>query len=685
MMTNEQDLATRFRALGQGGREPISLTVKEMVFSSEAGAMPRMWLPPIQRSLVWDNQRIIQFWDSLFRGYPIGTMLVHPPQPHEAMAVGSHMLEAPAEGDLALFDGQQRLHALRLGFGLVKDPIRKLWINLAEVKEWPDDGGADRELCLPLRISGPGQPFGYDAAKPNAKYGAEKQRQMPGRNRKEAWESDTLAELIDATSPVPLAWFFTKGGEQRLADPSYDGRAVAIVRKMTETLRDLRILLVPVPGKIVSHPQDYRRFFERIGRGGVSLSDKELAYSIIKQRLPHIRAQMEEIRGVGRIADEVDLVLGCFRIARTLEGRDDRETWRRTSYPRAEDLKGFNPAAVEGPEPLFMRFLPGGANGGLLKDLFEELVSDLCDKRNDGLPRLLLPHISGELWHVLLLLRHVERGASSVTVGIPQQLSTFVLWWLLFVENEQKAAQEVFERARQKRPLDLPALVRSITDSKQAARPVLSEAEHTAILASIVEDADLLAWDKRFGEHGHLRHWADDRRIRHRALIWLHRDELFGWSETKDFDPTSDNEDDLPIEFDHLIPQSRWAFHWSDNKVADKALNGFRHGRWHCGNTIGNFRILTSSENARRGDARLTAGDVESLKLTPNGETWIALSGRAKDGAWAAADIRAFQFVTHRRTFQLYAQLLEDSGIADLARRAAESPATIAADEPEPQ
>lgn len=685
MISNMQDLGTRFRAVGQAGGEPIALTVEDLVFSSEDGARPRLWLPPIQRSLVWDNQRIIQFWDSLFRGYPIGMMLVHPPQPHEALEVGNHRLNAPKEGDLALFDGQQRLHALRLGYGLVDDPVRKLWIDLGQVNEWVGNGKVDRELCLPLRISGPGQPFGYDAAKPNSKYGADKQRQVPNEvrpHRAKVWRAELGPHLIDADMPVPLEWFFTVDGEKRLRDERYPTDSIATVRKMTDSLRQSQLLFVPVPSQIVSKPQDYQRFFERIGRGGVSLSDKELAYSIIKQRLPHVRAHMEGIEGVGRIADEVDLVLGCFRIARTLEDKDDRDTWRRTNYPRAEDLKQFSSAATDGATTLFKRFLPLEYDAGLLKILFETLSSDLCGKTNDGLPRLLLPHINGELWHVLLLLRYVENVARPSMVAGPHKLSTFVLWWLLFVVNEEKAAQEVFARARQKLPLELPALVRAITDKEKTAHPVLSEVEHLAALAEIKPNADLLAWDKRFGNHEHLRRWADDRRIRQRALIWLQRGELAEWGETKDFDPASDNEDDLPIEFDHLIPQSKWAFHWSDSRVDQKQLNGFRHGRWHCGNAIGNFRILTSSQNASRGDAPLTCADIEELRLDLHPEAWIALSSRTNDGIWSLEDIRAFQFLTHRRTLQLYARLLKESGISALFRAADTSTAAVSTDGP---
>lgn len=681
-----EDLEARFKAFADA--TPLAVSVEELVRASEEGAVPRIWLPAIQRSLVWDNQRIIHFWDSLFRGYPVGTLMAHRPLQQDAvLGVASHEIGEPSDNDLSLFDGQQRLHALRLGFGEVEAPRRRLWVDVAKV-EVPEDlrkaGNASggEELCLPLRISGPGQPFGYQMSKPNEKYGADMLRAFlkrhPGFDRAAAWAAKDDIALIAAEKPVPLAWLLAPDAEARLSGVESRSSVIEYLLDRARQVKQAALLLMPVPTSICSNPDDYRRFFERLGRGGVSLSDKELAYSIIKQRLPHVRAQMESIGGVGRIADEVDLVLGCFRIARTLSARVVDDGWRHTNYPRAEDLAGFDWEGKDGAAALFTEFLPKNIAGGRLRALFEGLRAELCAGIG-FLPPMLLTHISGELWHVLLLLRHIGGKAGP---GNPR-LSSFVLWWLLFVDNEQRAARRIFAAAREGQPLDLSALVRAITADGEAARPVLSRAECAGVLASIAPDTDLLAWDKRFGDRDHLRHWADDRRIRHRALMWLQRDQLAQWPETIGFDPTSDNEDDMPIEFDHLIPQARWAFHWSDSRVEGKELVGFRQGRWHCGNAIGNFRILTSSRNAARGDAQLNDVDVAQPDLSDDGALWIALSAPDRV-TWSAGDIRAFQFVTQRRTLRLYARLVEESGIAALALDAGATPAAVPADEPRP-
>jgi hypothetical protein len=40
----------------------------------------KLLLPPIQRSLVWSNTQIVNYWDSLLRGYPSGMIMVHRPK-----------------------------------------------------------------------------------------------------------------------------------------------------------------------------------------------------------------------------------------------------------------------------------------------------------------------------------------------------------------------------------------------------------------------------------------------------------------------------------------------------------------------------------------------------------------------------------------------------------------------------
>jgi uncharacterized protein with ParB-like and HNH nuclease domain len=57
-------------------------------------------LPPLQRGFVWKVNQIETLWDSLLRGFPIGSFL----------------LSQTEDGKLFLLDGQQRATSIALGF-----------------------------------------------------------------------------------------------------------------------------------------------------------------------------------------------------------------------------------------------------------------------------------------------------------------------------------------------------------------------------------------------------------------------------------------------------------------------------------------------------------------------------------------------------------------------------------------
>lgn len=52
-------------------------TITDLAAWRQAEEGSRLLLPPIQRSVVWSNEQVINYRDSLLRGYPAGMMMVH--------------------------------------------------------------------------------------------------------------------------------------------------------------------------------------------------------------------------------------------------------------------------------------------------------------------------------------------------------------------------------------------------------------------------------------------------------------------------------------------------------------------------------------------------------------------------------------------------------------------------------
>lgn len=132
--SQDRELNKKLDGLTEGG--PIALSIGELARwrRRDKGSHPRLWLPPIQRSLVWTNEQIVRYWDSLLRGYPAGLMMVHKVDKVQAQGydVDGNLREA-APDSYQLFDGQQRMAAILLGMdeGPLKNHLR-LWVDLGQ-------------------------------------------------------------------------------------------------------------------------------------------------------------------------------------------------------------------------------------------------------------------------------------------------------------------------------------------------------------------------------------------------------------------------------------------------------------------------------------------------------------------------------------------------------------------------
>lgn len=144
-------------------------------------------LPDIQRELVWEPRQIESLWDSLLRGYPIGSFLFWRIPQESSTSVrlydfitdfdtrNRHNLEVQLPGGstpTVVLDGQQRLSAIRIGLcGTYREkvprlhrtnpeafPIKRLYLRLDEPTIDPDDelfddGGYEVRFLTDARLN----------------------------------------------------------------------------------------------------------------------------------------------------------------------------------------------------------------------------------------------------------------------------------------------------------------------------------------------------------------------------------------------------------------------------------------------------------------------------------------------------------------------------------------------------
>jgi len=129
---------------------------------AEPEGMPIIAMPPVQRTSVWRPKQVLDLWDSLMHGLPIGTFYLVEQRAGARKLV--RLCGAENSGtrsrtqdftraSFELLDGQQRVRALLAGARGPAEGNLCLWVDL----------GAESAKQAPcLRVTSKAQPFGYD-------------------------------------------------------------------------------------------------------------------------------------------------------------------------------------------------------------------------------------------------------------------------------------------------------------------------------------------------------------------------------------------------------------------------------------------------------------------------------------------------------------------------------------------
>jgi hypothetical protein len=119
----------------------------------------RLRTPRFQRSLVWDDGNITDLFDSIWKGYPVGTLLLwQQPQGKSRIEFGSVSVDAAATDDaFVVVDGQQRLTTLVAALppnpSSPRDPRFEVWFDLRTRRFSHAGRRVVPEFWLPVRVT----------------------------------------------------------------------------------------------------------------------------------------------------------------------------------------------------------------------------------------------------------------------------------------------------------------------------------------------------------------------------------------------------------------------------------------------------------------------------------------------------------------------------------------------------
>jgi hypothetical protein len=252
-----------------------SLKVEDLISAAEEG---RLRVPAFQRPLRWSSKNVIELFDSIVRGFPIGSLLLWSKElPQGVQRFGPVEVQAPAQREgLLLVDGQQRVTAL---FAALRHPT-------------PNPCGGVYSVWVNLRS------YTFDVVR---------------------------------TAPTDLAWLPLNviGDRKRLHQWSRTFQAGAETEELISRAFDLEKTLMnySVPAYVVvdATPEVLKLIFSRVNDAGVALKDSEVFSALFDaeedQPLARLAAELHQNTGFGRLSE--DWLLRCVRAVHDPNPRHD--------------------------------------------------------------------------------------------------------------------------------------------------------------------------------------------------------------------------------------------------------------------------------------------------------------------------------------------------------------------------
>jgi hypothetical protein len=604
-------------------------------------------LPMIQRGSVWKPNQIIELWDSLMQGMPIGSMMASELQPGTRVRrLGRNKSEdIPCGGGLGLIDGQQRTLAMLVAWQLPIDITmdRRIWVDFGD----PPPAGQ----LLRLRVTTENQPFGFRRNEPSTKlslgdrHKAKEQFEITHSKRGEYPPVATLANSTPwgAKCTLDLKWLIEVWRKHddpeawretvlKILEKTQNGRDAlpADLYRQVEILKDAlaRLVTMQVPvirvherffkvEEIQDNDPPLALLFKRIGTGGTLLSDADYVYSIIKHLRPETYDLVESLNGYPNIASlltATDLVMSAVRLAAIdWNSMPDWESPSKQNFHRLLQSGDFLNQRL-------MQLIAGNDNKvSLIGRYFSEIQKVIeyrpIDRTDIGIPRHLLPHLGRPLVQVLLRIAQIGYLADCSNSERRNDILRLVLFWLICVNDHRKASEISYKLMK-----NADAALLNGTQLGQKIHDELIERgvalalftpskirERNGLVFSPSETPRLRG-ESRFMP---MKNDDDDQKLchfyrrwwrpwthQHPILLWLQRDMVAAIPG----DPMFGREEDTPYDYDHILPSSNWGNWRGLHNSKDRLLDFSEREYWVLGNGIGNVRVWDSSKNRSDGD-----------------------------------------------------------------------------------
>ncbi|MCK5536134.1 MAG: DUF262 domain-containing protein [Bacteroidales bacterium] len=285
-------------------------------------------LPSLQRGAVWKANQVELLWDSLMRGFPIGSLVISEKiQGQKTKNLKSSTKKSTDNVNYHLLDGQQRATTISLGFldpfEVQENHFSYLWIDLAyDRKKYKN---STRKFLF--RLLTPAHPWGYQRNDNASRLETHKIRKhLLSFSPEESKPIPYNSFPYESEEPIPFCWLYDEYDEN-INEEEYwekiDAKIMSRLNKLPsieykkykenieykriifmaiQQLFNTKIPLLEVPKSSFttqdnqSDVSDIEHLFQRLNQQGTKLEGLELSYSMIKAYWSGIENSFEKIR-----------------------------------------------------------------------------------------------------------------------------------------------------------------------------------------------------------------------------------------------------------------------------------------------------------------------------------------------------------------------------------------------------
>ena len=315
----------------------LSFTLKKI--SSWTMDDSNVKIPELQRGLVWKPAQVELLWDSILRGFPIGSFMLS---------------DIPDDKDrYYLMDGQQRFNAISIGFASVENSRAILWLDINPEKT------KNSSRAFWVKATTIAHPWGFanndecDVLSASDRRSALDAFGLPGQNIYNIVIDLHNTWPVKASRPIPLQFFLDAPIEDEKTFTKYvisrcgqeegkfrflknhpvteaDSERISSYYDAFYRLREYRINCNHLTRVVMGNENSVTNnesgvttletLFTRLNTGGTRITQEDLSYSAIKAYWPEIKDKNDRI--AERYMPPAKLVMLAFRLALTDPSQD---------------------------------------------------------------------------------------------------------------------------------------------------------------------------------------------------------------------------------------------------------------------------------------------------------------------------------------------------------------------------